>query len=100
MVVGHARTEHVEEGESLVQDALLYKLRQMFLFAAEATGNKCRSSSQSQRDRIQGGFNVAEGHALCLHSHAAGGRGLACSKAVNLVIHDDVEQIDIAAHGV
>src|SRR5262249_13883143 len=45
-------------------------------------------------------FDVAEGHALRLHSHTAGGRGLACSEAVNLIVHDDVEQVNIAAHGV
>jgi hypothetical protein len=33
-----------------------------------------------------------------LHANAAGWRRLARGKAVDLVVHDDVEQVHIAAH--
>ena len=49
---------------------------------------------------FSGRFDAAEGHALGLHADAAGRRGLAGGKAVDLVVHHDVEQIDVAAHGV
>ena len=45
-------------------------------------------------------FNVAEGHTLCLHSQPAGGGCLASGEAIDLVVHDDVNEVDIAAHGV
>src|SRR6266404_7653961 len=44
--------------------------------------------------------DVAEGHTFRLHANAAGWRRLARGQAVDLVVHDDIEQVHIAAHGV
>src|SRR5260370_38367109 len=43
---------------------------------------------------------MAEGHTFRLHADAAGRRSLAGGEAVDLVVHDDVEQVHVAAHGV
>src|SRR6266853_3462435 len=70
----------------------------MLLLAAVAARNERRSRGESQRNRIHGSFDVTERHALGLHANAAGWRRLACGKAIDLVVHDDVEQVHIAAH--
>ena len=79
-------------------DALLDQFGEMFLLAAEAARNERRTCGQGQRNRVDRRFDVTEGHAFCLHADAAGWRRLAGGQSINLVVHDDVEQIHIAAH--
>src|SRR5579864_2347326 len=81
-------------------NALLDEFSQMFLFGAEPAGDERGSGGESQRNWVHRRFDVAEGHAFCLHANAAGGRCLAGSEAVDLVVHHDVEQVNIAAHAV
>ncbi len=57
-------------------------------------------AARASGDGIEGCFDVAEGHALGLHADAAGGRGLAGGEAVDLVVHHDVGEVEVAAHGV
>ena len=47
-----------------------------------------------------GVLDVAVRGALGFHAFGAGRRGLAGGKAVNLVVHHDVGQVHVAAHGV
>ena len=49
---------------------------------------------------VDGVLDVAKRGALGLHALAAGGRGLAGGQPVNLVVHHDVSQVHVAAHGV
>src|SRR5438270_9560395 len=82
VVVGDARAEHVEEGKAFVLDSLLDELGQVLLLAAEAASNKSGPGCQRDRDRIDRGLDAAKGHALSLHSKAAGGRCLPGGEAV------------------
>ena len=100
MIVGDARAEDIEEREALVLDTLLDQFGEVLLLAAEAARDERGACGQSQRNRIDRRFDVAEGHAFRLHADAAGGRCLAGGEAVDLVVHHDVEQVDVAAHGV
>ena len=100
MVVGDAGAEDVDEREALVLDALLDQLGQVLLIGAEAARDEGGARGQRQRDGIDRRFDVAVGHALGLHADAAGGRGLPGGEAVDLVVHHDVDQVDVAAHGV
>ena len=72
----------------------------MFGFAAEPPGDKRRTRGQGQADRIDGLLDVSEWHTFRLHTFSAGRRGLACGQTINLVVHRDVQQIDIPAHRV
>src|SRR6202034_3644709 len=90
----------IDERESLVLNSLFDQFSKVLLLRAEATSDERGSGRQRQRNRIDRPFHAAKGHALGLHAFAAGGRGLSGGEAVDLVVHDDVEQIDVAAHGV
>src|SRR5882762_5525843 len=98
VIVGDARAKNIQEGETWVLDALLDQLGEVLLFTTESSRDERRSCGQSQRNRIHGSFDISERHALGLHANAAGWRRLACGKAIDLVVHDDVEQVHIAAH--
>ena len=100
MVVSHARAEDIDERESFVLQPLLDELGQVFLFAAESASNKCCTRGQSHRDGIDRRLDAAVRCALGLHADGTGGRDLARGQAVDLVVHGEVEQVDIAAHRV
>src|SRR5204863_3762457 len=59
-----------------------------------------RAAHDRHRDGIDRVFHAAEWGALGLHSLAAGRRNLPGGEAVDLVVHDDVGEIDVAAHDV
>ncbi len=81
-------------------DTLLDQFSEMLLLAAEAAGDESGTCGESEGNGVNRRFDVAEGHAFRFHADATGGRGLASGKAVDLVVHNDVEQVDVAAHGV
>src|SRR5579864_4178406 len=81
-------------------NALLDEFSQMFLFGAEPAGDERGSGGESQRNWIHRRFDVAEGHAFCLHANAAGRGSLTGGEAVDLVVHHDVEKVNVAAHTV
>src|SRR5580692_12678741 len=72
----------------------------MLLIGAVTPGDESGTDGQSQGDRIDWSLDIAERHTLRLHANAAGGRSLARGQSVDLIVHDDIQQIDIAAHGV
>src|SRR5438477_10178536 len=98
VIVSDARAEDIQERKTRMLDPLLDQFGQMLLLAAEAARNKCRSRGQGPRNRVDRRFDVAEGHAFCLHANAAGWRSLAGGQAIDLVVHDDVKQVHLAAH--
>src|SRR5437879_8954063 len=98
VVVGHAWAEDVQEREARMLDALLDQFGQMLLLSAEAARNERCSGGEGQRNRIDRIFDITERHAFRLHANAAGWRRLAGGQAIDLVVHDDVEQVHIAAH--
>src|SRR5258708_6836694 len=98
VIVGHARAEDIQEGESRMLDPLLDQLGEMISLTTEATRHERRSRGQCQRNRIDRRLDVAKRHALGLHANAASWRSLACGQAIDLVVHDDVEQVHVAAH--
>ena len=100
VIVGDAGTEDVEEGEAFVFDGSLDEFGEVFLVGAESARDERRPGGEGERDGIDGGVDVAEGHALGLHADAAGGRGLSGGEAVDLVVHHDVGEVEIATHGV
>src|SRR5262252_4576689 len=70
----------------------------MFGLSAETTRYKGCSRSQGESYRIDRLFDVAVRHRLRLHSFAAGRRSLTGRQAINLVVHRDVQQVNIPAH--
>ena len=80
--------------------ACLMRSVRCFWSAAEAAGDEGGAGGEGEGDGVDGALDVAEGRALGLHAEAAGGRGLAGGEAVDLVVHDDVGEVDVAAHGV
>src|SRR5947208_4781158 len=85
---------------SFVPEALLHQLDQVFGLTAEPSSDKRRACGQGQADRIDRLLDVSEWHTFRLHTFSARRRGLACGQTINLVVHCDVEQIDIPAHRV
>src|SRR5882724_12001149 len=81
-------------------DALLDQLSETLLLGAVTAGDEGGACGYSQGNGINGRFDIAEGHAFRLHADAAGWRRLARGQAVDLVVHDDIEKVHIAAHGV
>src|SRR6059036_3380159 len=100
VVVCDARTEHVDESKSFVPEALLHQLDQMFGLAAETARDKRSTYGQGQADRIDRFLDVSEWHTFRLHTFSARRRGLACGQTINLVVHRQIQQIDIPAHRV
>src|SRR6266404_777341 len=100
VIVGDAGAENVQERESRMLDTLLNQLGEMLLFGAVTARDEGSARGQSQGNGINRRFDVAKGHAFRLHADATGWRRLAGGQAVDLVVHDDVEQVHIAAHGV
>jgi len=82
---------------SRMLDSLLDQFGENALFALKPRANERRSAA-SAREWDDRSFDVAEGHAFRLHANAAGWRSLAGGQAVDLIVHDDVEQVHIAAH--
>src|SRR4030095_5322021 len=70
----------------------------MFGLSAEATRDEGCSRSQGESYRIDRLFDIAIRHRLRLHSFTAGRRSLTGRQAVNLVVHRDVQQVNIPAH--
>ena len=71
-----------------------------FWSALKPRATKVAPAAEGERDGIDGRVDIAEGHALGLHADAAGGRGLPGGEAVDLVVHHDVGQVEVATHGV
>ncbi len=91
MIVSYAWAEDVNEGEALVLEAQFDQLGQVTLLAAEPAGNEGGAGGEGERDGIDWRLDISEGRALGLHAQLAGGRGLARSQSVNLVVHREVE---------
>src|SRR5258708_5694523 len=71
----------------------------MLLFAAVAARDVGGARGKRQGNGVDRCFDVAEWHAFCLHPRGAGGRSLARSWAVDLVVNHNKEQVNVAAHG-
>src|SRR3989449_148445 len=100
VIIGDTRAEDIQERETLVLYALFDQLCEVLLLATEAARDEGGPGGQGERNGVHWRFDVTEGHAFRFHADPAGGRGLASREAVDLIVHDDVEQIDVAAHGV
>src|SRR5260370_7662754 len=83
-----------------MRNSLVHEFREVTLLAAVAACDEGCACGQCQGNGVDGRFDVSERHAFRLHADAAGRRSLARGKAVDLVVHDDVEQVHVAAHGV
>src|SRR5215475_6350579 len=99
VVVSHARAENVDKGEPFMLDTTLDQLHQVLLLPGETTRDVSGPRGYRQRDRVDRVFDAAKRSAFGLHPFSAGGRELPGRQAVNLVIHDNVSDIDVAAHG-
>ena len=99
MVVGDTGAEDVDEREALVLDRFLDELREVLDVGAEAPSDISRAVHDRGRKGIDGKLEVSEGRALGLHVGAAGGRDLARGQAVDLVVHHQVGEVDVAARG-
>src|ERR1700737_528993 len=72
----------------------------MTLLAAEAAGNEGSAGSDGERDGVYGRLDISVWRAFGLHAHLAGRRSLTRGQAVDLIIHREVQEIHVTAHGV
>src|SRR5215472_3919146 len=72
----------------------------MTLLAAEAAGNEGGAGGDGERNRVHGRLDISEWRALGLHAHLAGRRSLTRGQPVDLVVHREIQEIHVAAHGV
>ena len=68
--------------------------------AAIGAGYKRGAVHDRRGDRVEGRFDASEGRALRLHAFATVGRNLAGGESVDLVVHHQVGQVDVAARRV
>src|SRR5207302_1378735 len=85
---------------STVLDGPLDQRDEMFLLPGEPARDVGRAAHERHRDGIHRVLHAAERRALRLHPLAAGGRDLTGGETVDLVVHHDVGEIDVAAHDV
>src|SRR5260370_31737376 len=83
-----------------MRNSFLDEFGEVLLLAAVAACDEGCACGQWKGIGVDGCFDVSERHAFRLHADAAGRRSLPRGKAVDLVVHDDVEQVHVAAHGV
>src|SRR4029077_3474308 len=100
LVVSDARTENVHEREALVLNGALEHFDHVFLFAAESARHISGTANDCHRDRINRVLNASVWRTLGLHSLDAGGRALGGGSIVDLVVHHDVSEVNVAPHGV
>ena len=99
IVEGHAGGDHVDEGEALVGERRLEDRHQLLLVAREAAGHEGRPEIEGQRNRVDGAEAVRLA-ALALRADVGRGRELPLGEAVDAVVLDHVEHVDVAADGV
>src|SRR5207237_4480975 len=100
VVERHARAEGVDQGEALVGDAALDQFDQVLDLPGVASSHVGGAGGDGEWDRVDRVLHAARRRALRLHALDAGRRGLSGRQAVDLVVHDDVGQVDVAPHRV
>ena len=100
LVVGHAGAEDIHQGKSLVGDAAGDDIGHVPGLARKGPGNVGGAGDNGQSDGIERHFDVAPGSGLGAHLLHGGGGGLAGRQSVDLVVHDDIGEVQVAAHGV
>src|SRR5215470_14748132 len=93
------RTEGIDERKPPVLDAPFNQLDQMFYLAGVPPRHIGSSSRYGKRNRIDWIFDAAYRRTFGFHSFCTRRRNLSRREAVDLIVHDDVSQIDVAAHG-
>ena len=68
--------------------------------AGKGPRNVGGAGDNRQRDGIERHFGVPAGGGLGAHFLHGGGGGLAGGQSVDLIVHDDVGEVQVAAHGV
>jgi hypothetical protein len=99
VVERHAGGEDVDEGETLVGQARLEDRHQLGLVAREGAGHEAGPQLERQRDGIDGAELVGLA-ALALGPHVGRGGELPLGEAVDAVVLDDVQHVQVAADGV
>ena len=99
-VEGNTGTEDVNECKPFVLHAALDQLGQVADIAAVTACDVGGPVHDGTGDGVNRGLNAAERGALGAHAVAAGGRNLASGEAIDLVVHHDVGQVDVATGGV
>ena len=99
-VEGDARAEHADEREALVLDGLLHEHGQVPGIGTEAPRNEGRAVHDRRSDRIERKLHAAVRRTLGLHVERTGWRQLARGQAVDLVVHDDIGEVHVAARRV
>jgi hypothetical protein len=71
-----------------------------FCLPLKGAGYVGRARDNRHRDWVDRVLHAAVGRALGFHALDAGRRDLTGRQAVNLVVHNDVGQVNVAPHGV
>src|SRR5690606_33116543 len=99
LVKGDARAQDIDEGKALVLDRRLKEALQVLDVTRKALSDKAATAGQRQGQRTDGVLCSAVGRRLGLEALAAGRRGLARGEAVDVVVHDDIGDVDVAPAG-
>src|SRR5262249_24698188 len=94
------RTERVDKSEPFVLDGARNQLNQMFNLPGISPRHIGRSGGDGKWNRIERILNTAGWSAFGFHPFRARGRKLASGETIDLIIHDNVCQIYVTAHGV
>ena len=100
LVEGHAWTENVEQGEPLVFDTRLDQGYQLLDIAGVAARHPGCAVGNRTGNRVERQFDTAVRGALGLHPDLTGGGYLTGGQTVNLVVHHQVENVEVAPAGV
>ena len=96
VVEGDAGREHVDQPESLVPDAGLDHRHQLVLVSGEAPRDERTPLSHGHLHRVDG-LLLVDLALLGLGAHVRGGGKLPLGQAVDTIVLDDVEHVEIAA---
>ena len=90
--------KHINKGEAPVLHAVVHQFRQLSWVTAKSSGNVSRSSDNRHSNRIERSLYIAKRGAFSFHIHQARRRGLTDGQPVNLVVHHNIEEVDIFSH--
>ena len=98
LVEGRAWAIDVDEAEALVVDAREDQVGEFCRFGGEASGNEGRAAGDGQGHRVERLFGVACRGGGGMEAGTTGGRCLPLGQPIDGVVHDDVGEVQIAAH--
>src|SRR5487761_111144 len=100
LVPGDARTEHVDQRETLMLDSILYQLSQVLRVPGEPARDVTCARDKSQGNGVYRVLSHPLWSRLCDKVPRTRGRSLSRCQAIDLVVHYNVSNVEIPSHRV